>query len=58
MIQLRLNPAIDIQACARLYAERKIVQILDVFEPASAEALAVAACVSGCGLEKRDVDAR
>lgn len=42
MIQLRLNPAIDIQACARAYADHKIVQIPDVFEPASAEALEAA----------------
>lgn len=42
MTNLRLNPAIDVQACARTYAEQKIVQIFDVFEPQSAEALEAA----------------
>ncbi|HRK62755.1 MAG TPA: 2OG-Fe(II) oxygenase family protein [Terricaulis sp.] len=42
MTLLRLNPSIDVDAYARIYAQHKIVQIPDVFEPASAEALEVA----------------
>ncbi|WP_395647167.1 2OG-Fe(II) oxygenase [Terricaulis sp.] len=39
MTQLRLNPAIDVQAYARTYAANKVVQIPNLFEPEIAEAL-------------------
>ena len=42
MIPLRLNPAIDVDAHARLYAQQKIVQVADVFEQESAQALEAA----------------
>lgn len=39
MLNLRLNPALDLESHARTYATHKIVQIPDIFDAPSAEAL-------------------
>lgn len=39
MLELRLNPALDPTAFARLYAEKKCVQVPNLFEDDVAEAL-------------------
>jgi Rps23 Pro-64 3,4-dihydroxylase Tpa1-like proline 4-hydroxylase len=40
MLQLKLNPAIDVAGAARIYAESKCVQIPDLFEAGTADYLA------------------
>jgi len=39
MTQLRLNPAIDVEKHARVFAEHKRVQVTDLFEPSAAESI-------------------
>ncbi|MBY0562642.1 MAG: 2OG-Fe(II) oxygenase [Hyphomonadaceae bacterium] len=42
MLSFRLNPALDVVGLARTYAQDKIVQIEDMFDPQTADAMEVA----------------